>query len=196
MFTGIIHNQGLFKGYYHGKKEMAVETPELVPRMEIGDSLSVDGVCLSLVRKEKTALFFDLSLETLEKTTLGSLRPGTKLNLELPVTSQSLLSGHLVTGHVDAAGRVLKVVRRGRGKRLTVSFPSELRPYIIPKGSVAVNGISLTVADLGAAAFDVELIPITLEKTNLGGLKAGDRVNLECDILGKYVYNWVVQGRK
>ena len=196
MFTGIIHNQGLFKGYYQGKKEMAVEMPELVPRMEIGDSLTVDGVCLSLVRKEKTALFFDLSLETLEKTTLGSLRPGTKLNLELPVTSQSLLSGHLVTGHVDAAGRVMKIVRRGRGKRMSVSFPSELRPYFIPKGSVAVNGISLTVAELGASAFDVELIPITLEKTNLGGLKAGDRVNLECDILGKYVYNWVVQGRK
>jgi len=196
MFTGIIHNLGVFKGYNRGKKELVIEAPELATRLEKGDSLAVDGVCLSLVRREKASLFFDLSAETLEKTTLGSLRPGTKLNLEIPVTLQSLLSGHLVTGHIDASVRILKSVRRGGGKRLTISFPPGLRPYLIPKGSVAVNGISLTIAALSPSCFEAEIIPLTLEKTNLAGLKPGDRVNLECDILGKYVYNWVVQARK
>jgi len=196
MFTGIIHHSGLFMGYHHGKKEIAVEAPELVPRLETGASLAVDGVCLSLVRIEKAVLFFDLSPETVEKTTLGSLRPKAKLNLELPVTPQSLLSGHLVTGHVDAAGKVRKIVPRGPGKRITISFPADLRPYFAPKGSVAVNGISLTLAELSISSFDVEIIPLTLRETNLNGLRAGDRVNLECDILGKYVYNWLAQGNK
>ncbi len=196
MFTGIIRDLGVFKGYGRGKKELIVEAPGLAPRLERGDSLAVDGVCLSLVRRENAALFFDLSEETLEKTTLGTLRPGTKLNLELPVTAQSLLSGHLVTGHIDATARVLKSVRRGAGKRLTISSPPALRPYFIPKGSVAVNGISLTVAALRPSSFEVEIIPLTLEKTNLAGLRPGDRVNLECDILGKYVYNWMVLARK
>jgi riboflavin synthase len=106
------------------------------------------------------------------------------------------LSGHLVSGHVDGVGRVLKVSSRPPGRRLTVSFPAALRPFFVPKGSVAVSGVSLTIAALGPSSFDVELIPLTLEGSNLGLLRPGAKVNLECDMVGKYVYNWLSQGRR
>ena len=159
--------------------------------MDIGESLSVNGACLSVIRKERNTLFFNLSEETLRKTTLGSFRPGEKLNLELPLTLSSRLSGHLITGHVDAQGKVTQIIQREKGKRMTVAYPPELRPYFIPKGSVALNGISLTIADLSPSSIEVELIPVTLEKSNLSDLKRGDSVNIECDMIGKYVYNWM-----
>lgn len=196
MFTGIIHHSGVFKGFRLGKKEMAVEAPTIPSQLEIGESVNVNGICLSLIRKENRILFYNLSQETLERTTLGSLRPGAVLNLELALTLSSPLSGHLVAGHVDFTAKVLKMVSRKPGKRLTLSLPREFRPYFIPKGSVAVNGVSLTVASLGPSSFDVELIPITLEKSNLTGLRTGNAVNVECDMIGKYVYNWITQGKR
>ncbi len=191
MFTGIIHHMGRFKGYRRGKQEIVVDMPSGFPQLETGESIAVNGTCLSLIKKEKNSFFFNLSQETLQKTTLGALRPGERLNLELPLTLSSPLSGHLLTGHVDARGKVLKILNKDKGKRLTVSFPPELRPYFIPQGSVALNGVSLTVTDLGPSSIDVELIPVTLEKSNLKELKRGDSVNIECDMIGKYVYNWV-----
>jgi riboflavin synthase len=191
MFTGIIKNIGLFRGYRSGKQEMAVESPSMAHRLDLGESLSINGVCLSLIKKDRDTLFFNLSEETISRTTLGSLRPQDRLNLELPLALSTPLSGHLVTGHIDGTGKILRIKVAGKGKRFTISFPSELRPYFVPKGSVAVNGVSLTVADLSDASFDVEVIPITLEETNLGALRTGATVNIECDILGKYVYNWV-----
>ncbi len=191
MFTGIISSMGVFQGYRQGRREILVEAPAAAPKLETGASLAVDGVCLSLVRRDGSGLIFNLSEETLERTTLGLLRTGDRLNLELPLTPSSLLSGHLVSGHVDAMGKVARLVARQPGKRLTVSFPRELGPFFVPKGSVAVNGVSLTVASLGADTFDVEIIPLTLDGTNLGRLRAGDPVNLECDMLGKYVYNYL-----
>ena len=196
MFTGIINHMGLFKGYRKGKQEMALEAATLSSRIEIGESLSVNGVCLSLIKKEKNILFFNLAQETIERTNLGSLRPGVKLNLELPLTLSSPLSGHLITGHIDSRGKVVKIVQRQTGKRVTVSFPTELRKYFIPKGSVALNGVSLTIGDLGTSSFDVELIPITLENSNLGESKRGDDINIECDMIGKYVYNLISQGKR
>lgn len=196
MFTGIIHHTGLFKGYRQGKQEIVVEAPALSSRIEIGESLAVNGVCLSLTKNEKNRLFFNLSQETIKKTNLSSLRQGEKLNLELSLTLSSPLSGHFVTGHIDSQGKVLKVSEKKPGKRMTISFPSELRPYFIPKGSVALNGASLTVADLRASSLEVELIPITLKNSNLGDLKSGDRVNIECDMLGKYAYNWMRQWKR
>lgn len=195
MFTGIIHHTGIFKGYYKGKQEIAVEASPLFSEISIGESVAVNGACLSLIRKEKQTLFFNLSEETLSKTNLGRLRTGQKVNLELPLTLSSLTSGHLVTGHIDSSGKVMRIVHKKSGKTITVSFPPELRKYFIPKGSVAVNGVSLTVASLGSSSFETELIPITLEKSNLGELKRGDQVNVECDIIGKYVYNWISTGR-
>lgn len=182
---------GLFKGYRSGKQEMAVDAPSVAPRLDLGESLSIDGVCLSLIKKDRDTLFFNLSEETISRTTLGSLRPQDRLNLELPLALSTPLSGHLVTGHIDGMGKISRIKAAGKGKRFTISFPSELRPYFVPKGSVAVNGVSLTVADLSDASFDVEVIPITLEETNLGAMRQGATVNIECDILGKYVYNWV-----
>lgn len=196
MFTGIIRDTGLFKGYRLGKHEMAVEAPSISSQLKVGESLAVNGVCLSLIRKEKSALVFNLSQPTIQVTNLGSLRPGERLNLELPLTLSSPLSGHLISGHADGKGKILKVTQRKNGKRVFVSFPSMLRPYFISKGSVALNGVSLTVAELHSSSFEVELIPITLENSNLGQLRTGDTVNIECDMVGKYVYNWIKNARR
>lgn len=196
MFTGIITHSGVFKAYRQGKKEIAVEALGLAPRLAVGDSVAVNGVCLSIIRKDHLLLFFNLSQETLGLTNLGSLRSGVKLNLELPLTLSSPLSGHLVTGHVDFKTRLCRAIPRKPGKRLVFSLPREFTPYVIPKGSIAVNGVSLTVAALGKASFEVELIPITLEKSNLGDLRPGEEVNVECDMIGKYVYNWITLGNR
>ena len=190
MFTGIIARTGVFKGFKQGRRELAVDAGELAGRVAAGDSVAVEGICLTVVRKDKAVLAFDVSQETLAKTTLGALRPGDAVNLELPVTAESMLGGHLVTGHVDGTARVLRSTERRPGRRLEIALAAGLRPFFVSKGSVAVNGASLTVAGLKPSSFEVELIPLTLERTTLGRLKPGDAVNLECDILGKYVYNY------
>ena len=196
MFTGIVTALGVFKGYSLGRREIRLEAPDIASRMGRGSSLSVNGACLSLVRTEGRLLVFDLSKETLDRTNLGSLRPGNRLNLELPLSAESLLDGHIVQGHVDTVGKALRWTNRPPGKRLSVSFPPEGRPFFVLKGSVAVNGVSLTVAGIDSAAFETELIPLTLQGSNLGDLKPGDPVNLEYDILGKYVYNWLSHREK
>jgi len=195
MFTGIINHLGYFKKFSLGKKVLSIEAPTIAPKLETGESLAINGVCLSLIKKEKSILSFNLSEETYRHTNLGSLRIRDMLNLELPVTLSTPLSGHLVTGHVDTTGKILKIVSSGKGKRFTFSFPEKLRPYLVPKGSVCINGISLTIADISTLSFDVELIPITLKNSNLGVLKRGSTVNIESDIIGKYVYNWQVRER-
>jgi len=196
MFTGLISCHGHFREYRKNRSELVLEVPEkLALIMEPGQSLAVDGVCLTLVGKEKKGLTFNLSKETLEKTTLGYLKPGKSLNLELPVTPNTLLGGHLVTGHVDGAGKVIEVKTRTPGKRMKIRFPADLRRFIVEKGSIAVSGVSLTVAGLGPDYFEVELIPLTLKETNLNDLRAGDKVNLECDIIGKYVYNFISKSK-
>jgi riboflavin synthase len=196
MFTGIIKHTGVFKGYRNGKREIGIDAPAVTDLLDLGESLAINGVCLSLVKKERDTLYFNLAEETLQQTTLGSLRPREHLNLELPLTLATPLSGHLVTGHVDGKGRIIKIQKRGEGRRLTVSLQPELRPFFVPKGSVALNGVSLTVADLGRSSFDVELIPLTMKDTNLNDLKTGDEVNIESDIIGKYVYNWSFQKQR
>jgi riboflavin synthase len=196
MFTGIITHQGVFTGYRRGRRELVVEAPGFSAKLRRGDSLAVNGVCLSLVGADKDGLQFDLSQETLGRTNLGTLRPKDRLNLELPLTLAAPLSGHLVSGHVDAVGKVLRTAERKPGRRMTVSYPRELRPFLVPKGSVAVNGVSLTISALGPTSMDIELIPLTLEATNIGALRAGASVNIECDMIGKYVYNWLVTERK
>jgi riboflavin synthase len=195
MFTGIINHLGHFKEYSLGKKVLSIDAPTIAPKLETGESLAINGVCLSLIKKEKSILSFNISEETYRQTNLGSLRIRDMLNLELPVTLSTPLSGHLVTGHVDTTGKILKIVSSGKGKRFTFSFPEKLRPYFVPKGSVCINGISLTIADISTLSFDVELIPITLKNSNLGVLKRGSTVNIESDIIGKYVYNWQVRKR-
>jgi riboflavin synthase len=196
MFTGIITDQGLFGGYRRGRQELLVEAPGLAGKIGPGDSLAVNGVCLSLAGGEKGLFRFNLSQETLRLTNLGVLKPREFLNLEPPLTLSSPLGGHLVSGHIDAVGKVLRTATRPPGRRMTVSFPPAIRPFLVPKGSVAVNGVSLTIASLGPSSMEIELIPLTLEGTNLGGLRAGAAVNIECDMIGKYVYNFLVRERK
>jgi riboflavin synthase len=196
MFTGIIQHLGQFKGYSLGKSRIDIAAPGPAPRLATGDSLAVNGVCLSLIKKEKDTLSFNLAEETLRRTNLGSLRHGDTLNLELPVTLSTLLSGHLVTGHADGTGKVLAISSAGEGKRFILSYPQELGPYLVKKGSVAVNGVSLTIAELSASSFCVEIIPVTLKNTNLGILKKGNLVNVEGDLIGKYVYNWISKERQ
>ena len=191
MFTGIISHRGIFKGFREGRTRMAVASPGLEAGLKAGDSVSVDGVCLSLVAAARGELRFDLSKETLARTTLGRLRPGDPLHLELPLTLAAPLGGHLVSGHVDGVGKVLRLASRPPGKRLAVSFPAPLRPFLVAKGSVAIDGVSLTVASLGPSSLEVELVPLTLAGTKLGALRPGAAVNLECDMVGKYVYNYL-----
>ena len=195
MFTGIISHRGVFKGFREGRTQMAVAAPGLEAGLKAGDSVSVDGVCLSLVAAARSELRFDLSKETLARTTLGRLRPGDRLHLELPLTLAAPLGGHLVSGHIDGVGQVVRSSSRPPGRRLSVSFPAGLRPFFVAKGSVALDGVSLTIASLGPSSFEVELVPTTLAGTNLGARRAGEKVNVECDMVGKYVYNWLSQGR-
>lgn len=189
MFTGIIGQVGRFAGFRRGRQEMGIEAPGLEGKLNPGDSVSVDGVCLTVLGREAQTFYFNVSRETLSKTSLAELKPRAAVNLEIPLTPATMLGGHLVSGHVDYKGRVLKVIERRPGKRMAVSFPREFRRYFIPKGSVAVNGVSLTLARLETSYFEVELIPATLQGSNLGSLRAGSAVNVECDMIGKYVYN-------
>jgi riboflavin synthase len=193
MFTGIITHKGEFRGLQKGRREMCLRAPELGGTLGLGDSLAVNGVCLSLIRKDTDLLYFNLSEETLKKTTLGTLKKGDPLNLEPSLTLAAPLGGHLVTGHIDGVGRVQRVTPRSGGKRIAVTFPPELRAFFVPTGSVALDGISLTVASLSASILEVEVIPITLEQTHIALWKPGRTVNIECDIIGKYVYNWAVK---
>jgi riboflavin synthase len=193
MFTGIITHQGEFQGFQKGRREMCLKVSELGDTLDLGDSLAVNGVCLSLIRKDNDLLYFNLSEETLKKTTLGSAKRGDPLNLEPSLTLASPLGGHLVTGHIDEVGKVKRIIPRTSGRRIAIAFPSELRAFLVLKGSVALDGVSLTVASLSGSVLEVEVIPITLEQTHIGLWRPGRTVNIECDIIGKYVYNWTVK---
>jgi riboflavin synthase len=190
MFTGLVEALGQVVELARADegRRLVLRVPaELADETAVGDSVAVSGVCLTAVVAEPARLVFDLAEETLRVTTLGGLRPGDSVNLERPLRLGTRLGGHLVLGHVDGVGRVTRVEPEGAGRRLHVEVPPALRPLLIPKGSVAVDGVSLTVAALGATEFAVALIPHTLAVTTLGDRPAGARVNLEMDVLGKYV---------
>jgi len=193
MFTGIITHKGELQGFQKGRREISLRIQGLEGTLNLGDSLAVNGVCLSLIRKDTDLLYFNLSEETLRETTLGTLKKGDPLNLETSLTLAAPLGGHLVTGHVDGVGRVQRVTPKSGGKRIAITFPTELRAFLVPKGSVALDGVSLTVASLSASVLEVEVIPITLEQTHIALWRPGRNVNIECDIIGKYVYNWTVK---
>jgi riboflavin synthase len=155
--------------------------------LRIGDSIAVNGVCLTAVALEPEGFVADLSPETLTRTTLGRLAPGAAVNLERPVLASGRLGGHIVQGHVDGVGRVVALRDAGEGRRLEIAPPPGLARYIVDKGSIAVDGVSLTVAGMTAGRFGVTLIPHTCSSTTLGSLEPGADVNLEVDILAKYV---------
>lgn len=188
MFTGLVEAVGQLverKPTSAGFR-LRIGTPlasEVVP----GDSLAVAGVCLTVILAEAGEIHADVGPETMRVTTLGTIPRGSLVNLERPVRADGRFGGHLVQGHVDAVGHIEDMRASAEFTWMTVAFPLELAPFIVQKGSIAVDGISLTVAGLGADRFDVQLVPFTLEHTSLKRAQVHDRVNLECDIVGKYV---------
>lgn len=188
MFTGLIEATGTVRALtpVAGGQRLIIDTP-LGGALALGDSVATNGVCLTVVERDATSWSADVSPETLRVTGLGTLIAGALVNLERPLAVGSRLGGHFVQGHVDGLGRIEAIVPEGGFHRVRISFPPPLAPYFIDRGSVAVDGISLTVAALGPSSFDVQIIPHTWANTTLRALRPGATVNLECDMVGKYV---------
>jgi riboflavin synthase len=193
MFTGLIQDVG--KVVSLGLKEKAailvVETRLPVRSMELGASIAVNGACLTLTKKGKNKFTVDVSPETLNRTSLALLGIGSLVNLERPLRLQDGLGGHLVTGHVDGVATVESIERQGEFTCFTFRVPPHLGSYLVSKGSIAVDGISLTINECSRKRFTVAIIPFTLEHTNLRARRLGDRVNIEIDLIGKYVQKFI-----
>jgi len=189
MFTGIVRERGRVAAVDGGQDgvRLRIEAPETARGVAVGDSVAVGGVCLTAVAVEGPELSFDAVPETLSRTALGSLRAGAEVNVEPALRAGEPLGGHLMQGHVDAVGSVRSVEPEGDGSRVWIDAPPAVLRYCVEKGSVAVNGTSLTVAALDDGGFAVALVPHTLAQTTLGALEPGDAVNLEADVLAKYV---------
>ena len=189
MFTGIVEELGHVRSFNDGTLRIGAET--VLEDAGIGDSIAVNGCCLTVTAmgRDDAGGWWeaDVSHETLRRTNLGDCEPGAVVNLERPVRAQDRLGGHIVQGHVDGRGRLVSIDTDGEFRVMRFWFPEELARYFIEKGSVAVDGISLTIAALGSETFDVALIPKTWEMTNLATLGPGDEVNLEVDMIAKYV---------
>ena len=189
MFTGIIQDVGRVKSLRRLGDTARLEAlaPGLSAELRPGDSVAVNGACLTVTGRNGKAFQADLSRETLERSNLGNLSSGDSINLELPLLPTARFGGHFVQGHVDAVARVVRIDRQKAFALFRFSLPPGMRAYVVEKGSIAVDGISLTVSGLGKDFFEVAIIPHTLEHTNLSRRSPGDPVNLECDILAKYV---------
>jgi riboflavin synthase len=188
MFTGIVERVGKIVEVkpMAGGFRVRIET-DLAGELKPGDSLAVNGVCLTVILTDGGEVHADVGPETARVTTFGGLQRGQGVNLERPLRLDSRLGGHIVQGHVDGVGMIDEIRADADCRWLTISFPPALAPLFIRKGSVAVDGISLTVAGLGEKQFDVQIVPFTWSNTALAEIKAGDKVNLECDMIGKYV---------
>jgi riboflavin synthase len=188
MFTGIVEELGIVR---RAGARLAVSARKVAEDSEAGASVAVNGVCLTVVERTEgdggMVLSFDLSDETLDRSSLGRLSPGDGVNLERPVTLMTRLGGHLVQGHVDGVGQVRAVEDAAPGRKVTIEAPSSLRRYVVEKGSIAVDGVSLTVAGIEDGRFGVALVPYTLAATTFGTVREGDPVNLEVDVVAKYV---------
>ena len=189
MFTGIVRELGSVEALDGGKDgiRLRVQAPETAAQAVVGDSVALNGVCLTVTGIDGGALFFDAVPETLSRSTLGSLRSGLAMNVEPALRAGEPLGGHIVQGHVDGVGCVRTVEPEGEGARIEIEAAPELLRYCVEKGSIAVEGVSLTVAALAEDTFAVALIPHTLAATTLGALRPGDDVNLEVDVVAKYV---------
>ena len=186
MFTGIVEERGRVAVARDG--HLVVEARTVVRDSDVGASVSVNGVCLTVVERTDTSLRFDLSEQTIERTCLRDLRPGDPVNLERPVTLVARLGGHLVQGHVDGVGEVTRVdVDATGGARLSLRVPAELARYVVERGSIAIDGVSLTIAAVDGEEITVALIPHTLAVTTLGLAVPGRQVNVEADVIARYV---------
>jgi riboflavin synthase len=184
VFTGLVAGKGVVRGLAHGRVE--VETP-LAAELTPGDSVAVNGVCLTTVERNNGSFAADVMPETLRRTSLAPLEIGDEVNLELPLRAGDRLGGHIMQGHVDGTGTVESVADEGNSRVVRIRAPGELLRYVVQKGSIAVDGVSLTVSGVDEQAFEVSLIRETLERTTLGAAAPGRAVNLEVDVLAKYV---------
>jgi riboflavin synthase len=190
MFTGLVSDIGVVERVAprQGGARLTLRPAALpVDALALGESIACSGACLTVVERGGGLVSFDAVPETLSRTTVGAWRPGTKVNLERALALGDRLGGHLVAGHVDAVGEVLRRVPEGQGARLTVSLPPSIAPLVAEKGSVAIDGVSLTVARVTRTELDVALIPETLARTTLGAAAAGTKVNLEADVVARHV---------
>jgi riboflavin synthase len=195
MFTGLIEDVGKIESLRVSGRSavLTVKTNLSVGGMKLGASIAVNGACLSVVKKGKRNFTVDVSPETLQRTNLEEQNIGSLVNLELPMRLADRLGGHLVTGHVDGVGTVASVKRKGDFTFFTFRVPPKLGSLLVSKGSVAVDGISLTVNECSREQFSVVIIPLTLQNTNLRARSLGDKVNIETDLIGKYVQSFVAQ---
>jgi len=189
MFTGIIEDRGkVMRVEYRGQeKRLTIGLPPHLTEVQLGDSINVNGVCLTVVRNRGQAVELDLSQETLQRTALGELKEGDQVNLERALKLTDRLGGHIVTGHIDGIGVIVDKRKERDFFQLRLKIPESVSRYVVQKGSIAIDGISLTVNEYQGGEVQITLIPYTIEKTTLKDKKVGDRVNLEADILGKYV---------
>ena len=190
MFTGIIIATGRLASLTEkgGDLELGIDAAALdFSRIAIGDSISVQGACLTVTRMEGSCFYADVSRETMAKTTLGALKPGSKVNLEPSLRAGDALGGHWVSGHVDTVGKLRALVQDARSWRLEFELPASLMRFVAPKGSICVNGVSLTVNNVDGRRFDVNIIPHTLQATTLGELEIDDGVNIEIDVIARYL---------
>ncbi|MAN94563.1 MAG: riboflavin synthase [Chloroflexi bacterium] len=185
MFTGIVEEVGVVAKI--SDNGMTVLATKVTEDLKLGDSIAVNGTCLTAVSFDRTEFSVDLSPETVRRTSLGRLSVGGPVNLERALLASDRMGGHIVQGHVDGTGRIMSTKRDGDSTIFRIRVPKRLNRYIVEKGFVAVDGISLTVVKIGASSFTLAVIPYTLKNTNLAALSVGDRVNLETDILAKYV---------
>jgi riboflavin synthase len=193
VFTGLVADTGTIRAIHDGRLE--VETA-LGAHLAEGDSVAVNGVCLTAVEPHTDGFAADVMPETLRRSSLGPLEPGAKVNLELPLRAGDRMGGHVVQGHVDGTGDVSKVRKEGNSRVVRIAAPADLLRYVVEKGSIAVDGVSLTVSAVDDDWFEVSLIPETLERTTLGGAEAGKTVNLEVDVLAKYVEKLMSRGSR
>lgn len=195
MFTGLIQQVGTVERLSFGAMAELWVRAFAGQVLERGESIAIDGACLTVAEVTPQAFKVEASPETLRRTTIGSLQPGGKVNLERAMALGDRLGGHLVLGHVDAVGQILSIREEGGSRLIAFSLPPSLAPLFVEKGSVAVDGISLTVNELGVDRFLVAIIPETLKRTTLGGKSVGSRVNLEADLIGKYIARLYALGR-
>jgi riboflavin synthase len=188
MFTGIIKELGRVEAVESSEDGVRLRIDaKLASELEAGDSVAVNGACLTATSVSDESFEADVMHQTLSLTSLGDLEAASAVNLELPLRATDRLGGHVVQGHVDGTATVADLSADGFAKRLRLELPEELLPYVVERGSIAIEGVSLTIADLDDAVLEVSLIPETLERTTLGDLEAGDRLNVECDVLARYV---------
>jgi riboflavin synthase len=197
MFTGIIEDIGTLISINKmgGRWELSVKTSIPPHDIKEGDSISIDGVCLTVTRIAKGMFYVDASLETLNLTTLKEKKAGSRVNIERAIKSDGRFGGHIVMGHVDGIGTIVDIKKSGDSARLEIKIPADISKHIVKKGSVAIDGISLTVNEQSDNTFTVNIIPYTLSKTTLSKKNLRDKVNIETDIIGKYIESFILKSK-